>query len=209
MNPEHLSELIIAYRYWILIPLSFIEGPVVAFVAGALASLHYFNIAVLAAIFFIRDIGLDVAYYALGYFCHRAGFVQRILKKLRITEGHLDGIRRLWNRHPLRTMFIGKLSYGIAMAFIVVAGMIKMPFGRFLKYGSVVAVAQYGTLLLLGYFLGSAFSGTVLRIIQSLEYVLLGGAILTIGYYIFSLRIRREFLKEEKKAEEEIETEKN
>ena len=59
MSPEHLTQLILDYRYWILIPISVIEGPVVAFVAGTLAALGYFNIWVLVLFFFARDMIMD------------------------------------------------------------------------------------------------------------------------------------------------------
>ena len=68
MSVDFITELILQYRYWILIPLSFIEGPVVAFVAGMLASMGYFNIYFLSALFFVRDVGLDGVYYAIGHF---------------------------------------------------------------------------------------------------------------------------------------------
>ncbi|MDP2665084.1 MAG: hypothetical protein Q8P23_00320, partial [bacterium] len=68
MSVDFITELILQYRYWILIPLSLIEGPVVAFVAGTLASLGYFNMSFLAVLFFVRDVGLDGVYYAIGHF---------------------------------------------------------------------------------------------------------------------------------------------
>ena len=59
MSPDFITEILLQYRYWILIPLSLIEGPVVAFVAGTLAALGFFDIYFLAALFFVRDVGLD------------------------------------------------------------------------------------------------------------------------------------------------------
>ena len=135
MSVEFITELILQYRYWILIPLSLVEGPVVAFVAGTLASLGFFDMYFLAALFFVRDIGLDGAYYATGYFGKKTAFTGRMLAKLRITDDHLDKVHELWRRRPFTTMFMGKLSYGIASAFIVVAGMVKLPLGMFFRIG--------------------------------------------------------------------------
>ena len=59
MSVDQISQLIIEYRYFILIPLSFIEGPIVAFAAGALASLGYFNVYALAIFFFVVDMLKD------------------------------------------------------------------------------------------------------------------------------------------------------
>lgn len=203
MSVDSLTHLILQYRYWILIPLSLIEGPVVAFVAGTLASLGYFNLYFLAALFFIRDVGLDGVYYAVGYFGGRTAFAKRMLVKIGITDDHLEKVRVLWERRPGWTMFIGKVSYGIASAFIVVAGVVKMPLTVFFTYGSIVAVLQYGTLLFLGYFLGVSFGGNIAQIINNVQYVIAFAAIAISAYYILSLRMRKKFLTEDKKIEEE------
>lgn len=98
-------------------------------------------------------------------------------------------------------MFIGKVSYGIASAFIVVAGMVKMPLKIFFKYGIIVAILQYGTLLLVGYYLGESLGGDIAKIISNVEYVIAFAAIAISGYYIFSWYMRKKLLKEDKEIE--------
>lgn len=203
MSVESITQLILEYRYWILIPLSFIEGPIVAFVAGTLAAIGYFNMYFLAALFFVRDVGLDGVYYALGYFGGRTALAERMLAKIGITDDHLEKVRFLWAKRPGITMFIGKISYGIAAAFIVVAGMVKMPLGKFFGYGSLVAVVQYGTLLFLGYFLGASFGGSAARIINNAQYVIAFAAIAISAYYIISWRMRAKFLKKDEEIGKE------
>lgn len=201
MSVDFITQLILQYRYWILIPLSFIEGPVVAFVAGTLASVGFFNMYFLAVLFFVRDVGLDAAYYATGYFGGRTAFAERMLTRIGVTDDHLEQVRKLWVNRPGMTMFIGKLSYGIASAFIVVAGMVKMPLRIFFKYGIIVAVLEYGTLLFAGYFLGASLGGNVAQVIDNVQYVIAITAIVISGYYLFSWRMRGKFLKAEKEIE--------
>ncbi len=202
MSISFITHLILQYRYWILVPLSFIEGPIVAFIAGTLASFGYFNMYFLAALFFIRDVGLDGVYYAIGYFGGRTAFAGRMLDKIGVTPDHLEKVRLLWAKRPGITMLIGKLSYGIASAFIVVAGMIKMPLRLFFAYGAIVAVLQYGTLLFAGYFLGASVGGSVVHIINNVQYVIAFVAIVISVYYILSWSMRKKFLKTDKKIEE-------
>ena len=202
MSADFITELILQYRYWILIPLSLIEGPVVAFVAGTLAAVGYFNLYLLAIFFFIRDVGLDGIYYAVGHFGGHTQFAKRMLVKLHITDDHLEQVRLLWVRRPFITMFIGKLSYGIASAFIVVAGTVKMPLGTFFGWGAVVAVLQYGTLLFLGYFLGESLGGSIAHIISNVQYVIAFAAIAISGYYLFTWYMRSKLLKEDEAIEE-------
>jgi membrane-associated protein len=195
MSVNSLTELILQYRYWVLIPLSLLEGPIVAFVAGTLAAVGYFNIYFLAVFFFIRDVGLDGGYYAIGYFGGRTAFAKRMLKKIGVTEDHVNDVRELWSRRPCLTMFIGKLSYGIASSFIVVAGIVRMPLSKFFTYGALVAVLQYGTLLLLGYYLGNSFGGTAAKVISNAEYIVAFAVVGISIYYVLSWRMRKKFLK--------------
>lgn len=182
---ETITALILQYRYWILIPLSLIEGPIVAFVAGTLASLGYFNPFALAGFFFVRDVLVDGACYALGYFGGQSRLAKAILRKIGVTDEHLGEVRMLWNKHPGKTMFFSKLSYGVAAGFIVVAGMVEMPLEKFFLYGAIIAVAHYCTLLFVGYFFGVTFGGTLGAIIERAPIVLAVAGVLWIGYYIF------------------------
>lgn len=198
MSVEVITELILQYRYWVLIPLSFVEGPVVAFVAGTLSALGFFDLYFLAVLFFVRDIGLDGVYYATGYFGGKTAFAGKMLAKLGITGDHLEEVRVLWTRRPGMTMLIGKLSYGIASAFIVVAGMVKMPLSIFFKYGVMVAILEYGSLLLAGYFLGASFGGSIVRVIENAQYLLAFAGIVLTGYYLLSWHMRKKLLNADK-----------
>ncbi|MBU6214953.1 hypothetical protein KGM48_03925 [Patescibacteria group bacterium] len=202
MSADFITSLILQYKYWILIPLSLIEGPIVAFVAGTLAAVGFFNIYALAVLFFVRDMGLDAVYYAIGYFGGRTPFAERMLARIGITDDHLDDVRTIWDRRPWITMFIGKLSYGIATAFIVVAGMIGMPLRLFFGYGFIVAILQYGTLLFAGYFLGASFGGQAGLIVRNVGYVAGAMALLITVYYIAVWRIRAKLLSRDKQIED-------
>jgi len=198
MSPDLITHLILQYRYWILIPLSFIEGPVVAFIAGTLASFGLFDMYFLGALFFVRDVVLDGIYYAIGYFGGHIKFTERMLKKIGVTDDHLEHVRGLWAKHPAMTMLMGKLSYGIASAFIVVAGMVKMPLSIFFKYGILVVIFEYGSLLFAGYFFGASFGGDATRIISNIQYVIVFITIIISGYYILSWYFRNRLLKSNK-----------
>jgi len=202
MSVDFITQVVLHYRYWILIPLSLIEGPVVAFVAGTLAAVGYFNIWFLAVLFFVRDVGLDGCYYAAGHFGGRTRFAEKMLTKIGITDDHLGHVRELWAKRPFMTMLIGKLSYGIASAFIVVAGMVKMPLAPFFGWGSVVAVLQYGALLVAGFFLGASLGGSIVHVINNIQYVLAFAAVALTLYYLVSWKMRGKFLKEDREVEE-------
>ena len=178
---SNIAQLLLESRWWILVPLSFVESPVVAFLAGTLASLGYFNPFALGAYFFIKDIAFDAGFYYLGHHSAKSPFVQRMLKKVGVTEEHFSDIKERWEKHPGWTMFIGKVSYGIAMGFIVAAG-------------AVAAILQYWTLILVGYFFGASF-GSLEGIISNLELVLGVGGLLFSIYIVGAFYLRRRALK--------------
>ncbi|HET9641482.1 MAG TPA: hypothetical protein VFP46_01365 [Candidatus Paceibacterota bacterium] len=197
MSPDQITALILEYRYWILIPLSVIEGPIVAFVAGTLAAAGVFNLYALGLFFFARDMIMDSIYYSIGYFGGGTGIAHRLMHKIGITEDHLTRVHDLWTRRPGWTMLFGKISYGIASAFIVVAGMVKMPLSKFFGYGSLVAILQYWSLILAGFFLGASMGGTIERILSRVQYIVLFASIAAMAYYAFSFRMRKRFLESE------------
>ncbi len=192
----HTSALLIKYRYVTLLPLALLEGPIVAFFSGALAAAGYFNIYILGVFFFARDMLMDSFYYAIGYYGVKTTFVRRVLEKLNLKEDRLRAVRTLWEKHPARTMFIGKISYGIASSFIVVAGMIRMQKRKFYAYGSIVAILQFWTLLALGYFYGTALGGTITSILNHVAYASLGLGAVIVLFYGLSLLARETALNE-------------
>ncbi len=200
---SHTIDLIVAYRWWILVPLSFGESTVVAFIAGMLAATGYFNIWALVTFFFLRDIGLDLAYYAAGHYVGRTGFIRRMLAKIHIDTNNLEHVREVWERRPARTMFIGKLSYGLAQAFIIAAGTVGMSLRKFVGYGALAAITQYGVLLALGYFFGASSGGSILHVLENVQYVLLGGSIVLVGYYGMAFYLRRRMIREDERVSKE------
>ncbi len=181
-----------------------LEGPIVAFAAGTLAASGYFNLYALGLFFFIRDLVMDSGYYALGYFGGRTQLAQKLMHKIGVRPEHMEEIRILWEKHAGETMFFGKLSYGIASSFIVAAGTVRMSLTRFFAYGALVAILQYGVLLVLGYYFGNALGGKISTILSHFQYALAGVAIVATGYYIISRRMRQRFLRDKEVVDAEL-----
>src|SRR3989344_2537196 len=184
MSVDSILPLLFEYRYWILVPLTFVEGPIVGFIAGGLSYLGYFNPFFAFSIFIFRDIVVDALWYFAGSHGGKTRAATWLLKKAHITDEHLHAVRVLWNTHGLRTMFISKLSYGIAQVFLSVAGMVGMPFRRFFLYALIVALVEYGGLFVFGYMLGGAFGGLT-GILSNIQWVVAVLALVITAYYVF------------------------
>lgn len=202
MPADAITGFILHYGYWILVPLAFLEGPIVAVNAGILSSLGYFNIFVVVAIFLFRDLSLDAVLYAVGHFGNRGDLVKRYAAKIGITEEHWSIVDRLWEEHPSKTMFLSKLAYGISAPFIISAGLSGMSYQRFWFYAIQVSLIQYGGLTLLGYFFGSSYN-LIAAGVKGLELLALGAVVLSVGIFFFSKHMQRRLLAEEKKREQE------
>lgn len=203
MSVESIAPLILEYRYWILIPLTFIEGPIIGFIAGGLSRLGYFDPFIAFAIFIARDVLVDNFWYAVGLWGGKTTFAKRILNKIRVTPEHLENVRTLWDTHGFRTMLISKLSYGIAQAFLVVAGMVEMPFARYFKYALLVALIEYGGLFVAGYFMGAAF-GDIAGVLSNIQWVVAIIALVIAGYYIVTHFMRTKARESIEKPEEAL-----
>ena len=195
IDPTGAVELLVHYRYWLLIPFSLIEGPVMAFIAGALSRLGYFNLYLAFIIFFLRDVILDGTFYFIGRFGGQTSLIKRLVAKIGIEEGHINEVRILWSEHGLRTMFLSKLSYSLAPGFLAAAGIVGVPFRIFFQYSVLASLIQYGVLFTLGYYFGNAF-GSITKVVQNIQYVV--GAVLLMGvlYYIFIRYMRKKLIKE-------------
>ncbi len=93
-------------------------------------------------------------------------------------------------------MFLGKLAYGVALSFVILAGTVRMPLKKFFGWGALVAILQFWSLLLLGYFFGSTFSSSTTHLIENLLNALAGILLLASVYFVFSLYMRSKWRKE-------------
>lgn len=192
MPADHLTQLIIDYRYWIVIPLSFIEGPVIALVVGTLSSFGYFDPFVAIWIFFVKDVVVDGLWYMLGRFAQGWGFMHRLLAKGGIVTESTDSFRAQWQKRAWWTMFVAKLPHGFSPAFLAMSGLIKAPLGKFFAYAGIIALLQYGLLFALGYFFGSFFASSP-NLISNIQYILTGLLVL-VGVYLLGVwYVRRRF----------------
>jgi len=181
MNLDSLPALLREYRYWLLVPLSFLEGPGVAFLAGTLSSLGYFNPFVVFGLFLAKDVAVDGFFYALGRAGRRRPVVDRLLARVRVSDADLTRVRDLWDQHTWRTTTVAKLSWGLSPALLATAGVVSVPATTFLRSVLGVAAIQYSLLVPLGYYFGHAIR-TVSLAIRAVGYAVAVVVILGIVY---------------------------
>lgn len=195
MTIEALSALILTYRYWILLPIAIIEGPVVALVAGSLAALGYFNPYLAYLVLITGDFIPDTGLYFLGRYGKRAALIEKYGHKIGIAPERFSHIERLWREHPRKTMFMGKLALGLAAPFLVSAGLAGLSPRLYYSIAIPITLFQYAVLMFVGYH----FTNSLNLISDSLGkgqifFGLL--AIFGILYYLGASFMRRKVLEE-------------
>ncbi|HBP00948.1 MAG TPA: hypothetical protein DD454_01930 [Candidatus Moranbacteria bacterium] len=150
---QQIFEFLRNYGYWGMLPLMIIEGPVVTIVAAMLASLGAFNWIFILLFSMAGDVIGDVILYGLGY-KYGMGFVRGFGKYMGITEPLVLRMEKYFNSHGGKTIFAVKSTTGLCWATFTAAGIVKMDFGKFVKYSILGGVVWSGFLVAMGYFYG-------------------------------------------------------
>ncbi len=192
MDPAALMSILLAYRYWVLLPLAIVEGPMLAFVCGVLISLGYLNAPTTLFILVLGDIIPDTVFYSLGRFWSDRPFVKRLAARIGVTDSHFDEAQRLWQEHPGKTMLMSKFAYGISSAFLFMAGLMRMHVYRFYGYSVSISVAHYIVIMTAGFYFGASLLAAG-QVVQIIEYGVAGIALLVSAYVTIMWYMRKSF----------------
>lgn len=191
--PRHLLGFMIQYRYELIFPFAVVEGPVITMVSGFLVSLGYLSLIPTFAIVLMGDMISDSGFYTIGRYA--AGLLKKV-KFFRVSEKRLEKLESHYEKHPAKTLAVGKISYGLGSFFLAAAGASKMEYPKFLQYIFVPNAVRSGILLGIGYYFGAAYRqfGTYIH-----YYVI--GVFITVSLGLFvSWWMRRQKLSELGKA---------
>ncbi|MBU2036698.1 DedA family protein [Patescibacteria group bacterium] len=177
------------YKYLALFPLAVAEGPIITVIAGFFASLGYLNFWLAYIIIIIGDLVGDAVHYSFGRFGGRA-FIDRWGKYLGVGPKQIGAIERQFDKRGDKLLFIGKMSQGIGGAFLVAAGLIKMPFSKFIFANLLATLIKSLLLLLLGFYFGHALS-TINTYLERIALISLGAAIFGVLIYFLYFRKSR------------------
>lgn len=186
--------LLTKYGYFILFPLAIIEGPIVSLVVGFLIYLGYLKFLPAYAILLLGDLIPDTVYYYIGRF----GSKRKIMEKY---GSRLNLIEKLWREHGRKTMFLSKLAYSLSIPFLISAGLVKMPYKKFISYAFSVTLFQYGIIMAIGYFFGHSYQ-IAERYIQYAYVIAAAILILFIVSYILITKYARKRIKEMEQKEQ-------
>lgn len=197
LQPQAIIDLLITYRYFMLFPLALLEGPLASLVVGFLIYLGYFNPILAYSFLILGDIIPDVIYYYIGRFGNKKELIHKYSARFKIISQNFAFIERIWHTHGRKTMFLSKLAYGLSTPLLVSAGLVNMPFKKFILYAIPITLFQYGVGLLLGYYLGHSYQ-LAAGYIDETRLIIAGIIIVIIGYIWLRKYFRAKLIDAEK-----------
>ncbi len=183
LSITEITNLLIQYRYFILFPIVVFEGPIITVVAGFLTSLGYFNFFTVYAVAVAGDLAGDALHYAVGYW-GGGKFIRKYGHYFFMDEKRIIKLEKSFERNGNKMLFIGKMAHGAGGAFLIAAGLVKMPFREFMRSNLLATILKSLTLLLLGFYYG-AFLSKINSYLDYIAAIFIGAVIIIAVIYFF------------------------
>ncbi|MEI6664927.1 MAG: VTT domain-containing protein [Chloroflexota bacterium] len=164
LRPEHFLQELGPYAYAVLFAIIFSEtalfigfflpGDSLLLTAGLVASHGYLDIWVLVPLLMVAAVIGDATGYWIG---RRAGprlFAREDSRLFR--RRHLLQAKEFYDRHGGKTIFLARYLAFVRAFAPTIAGAVGMPWGKFSLYNVVGGISWVLSMVLLGYFVGTA-----------------------------------------------------
>lgn len=154
-----MEALILTYKYWIILPLAIVEGPIITIIASFLASFGLLNVFAVYPLVLSGDIIGDIIHYFVG----RVGG-NRIIKKyghyFKVTEDNIHEVKinyfnsknSLW-----KIITLSKVTHAPSSLIMLVSGILKIDFKQFLLITTVNNIFKVLAFVLIGFFFGKSY----------------------------------------------------
>lgn len=153
---EHIVYLLTQYKYLILFPLAIVEGPIIAVIAGFLCTHKLLNPILVFPIIVFGDIIGDSICYSFGRF-GMPKFIKKIGGRFGLSPEKINRARFYFESNPIRTISISKITLGIGVAGIYLAGNARIPYKKFIRICLITSLSQYLIYLSIGLLFGQAY----------------------------------------------------
>lgn len=171
------------WTYILLALLVAIEGPIATLFGAAAASAGLMRPTL---VFFAAATGnlmADCLWYSLGYL-GKTEWVYHFGQRLGIRQSLIEHLKHNIIEHATKVLFLAKLTMSFVVPSLVTAGLLKIPWRRWLPPLILAETIWTGTLVLIGYYTTEAIK----RIEQGVEYAVLIVSILFVSFLIFQGR---------------------
>ncbi|MDE2311820.1 MAG: DedA family protein [Patescibacteria group bacterium] len=150
---HHLLDFLSFSRYALVFIGCIVEGPIVMITSGFLLRAAQFQLVPLYFSLMAGDFVADLGWYAVGRFGARS-LINRFGHHLGITPQIIAKIQKRFHTYQDKILFISKITmgFGFALATLIVAGMLHVPFKRYVILNFFGGFIWTAFLLTVGYF---------------------------------------------------------
>ena len=152
-----MLHFLITNAYPVMVPLSLVEGPIIALAGGAGAAAGLLNAWWVYAIVMGGALFQDTVYYGLGLKAAKSKKIHALARHARLVGETLGSLDDAWRDEMFLTLVVSKFAYGLYAPVIVSAGMAKAPFWRFLGESLALSALVLAAWLGAGYAIARAF----------------------------------------------------
>ena len=150
-----ITALIIAYKYWAIVPFALFEAPLMSIIIGFFAATGQLNIFLAFAIVVCGDFVGDTTLYIVGRWGRP--LFEKVGLHLNLSREHVQMVLEHFEKRDRRAIVISKLVHGIGFTGLAVAGSIKVPYRRFAVTCVIVTICQSAVLAAIGMLSGKAY----------------------------------------------------
>ena len=165
-----------------------IEGPILMIAMGFFLRLGYVSFLPLYIALLAGDLTGDIVWYFVGYYFAKP-IIARYGKFLSITPEIFEKVKKLFERHDSKILFLSKITsgFGGALATLISAGAVRVPFKKYFIINGLGEFVWVSLLLTIGYAFGNIYSSIasgfkVAFIVSACVFV--GGAVYGFFYFL-------------------------
>jgi membrane-associated protein len=156
---QTVLNLVLTYKYYIIIPLTIVEGPLVTLICGFFLKLGFVSFWPAYLCLVVGDFTGDLIWYGVG---HHFGmpFVKRFGKYFSVTEEGIGVVERIFHKYQDSILIISKLTMGFGFAIVTLftAGLVRIPFRRYVLLNFIGEFIWTGILISVGYIFGNLYT---------------------------------------------------
>lgn len=163
-----LLTLLLKYKYIILIPIVFIEGPTITIFCGVLWKLGLMNGLLAALVATLTNLVGDVMWYYIGFY-RGEDFIKKFGHYFNLTDARVSKGEEIFLRHGSKILVFMKVTSGFGMIIptLFASGMYKMNFKKYMLMNAIGETVWSFGIMFIGYFFSHLYTqiqGTFSRV---------------------------------------------
>ena len=158
---DYITTLIQNHNYWtygIVAVVSFAEGPILSMLCGVLYKLGMVPFTPIYIALMIGDLFGDAFWYCVGYYFGHP-FIERFGKFFSLDESSVRSVTQVFHKYKNPILLVSKMTMGLGFALVtlVTAGIVKIPFKRYMFLNFIGQFFWTAFLMVIGYHLGNLY----------------------------------------------------